>query len=286
MTAQVKAFVVYQFENETIAQNVLASLTEEKLSDKVFEECGEWDSLKVGFTTFTNENFILESGSDTVVQVTSQQKKPKASEVKRRCKKAEQALMEDTGLEELSKDQKEDIKALITQEMLPETPADEEVTNLVWFTGDKLIVGVGTYKKAEEIISFLRTTIDSVPVTPLEVESDVSAKLTKLVEKKDDDIISLGEKVEMITEDGVKIVFSKGSVYDAETDKHIKDGAVVTKLMCEVDGVTFVIDTELQFTAVKIDRDILCGAKDEAANIVTMAEVDRVVKEVIEFFGG
>jgi recombination associated protein RdgC len=282
----VKGFTVFKFEDKEVAQNVLSTITEDVLSDREFVECGKHDALKQGYTSFTDGSFILNNGASTAVNITTQTKKVKKSELDRRCKKAEKSWMQEHGEEVVPKDVKEDFKFTITQEMLPETPADKEVTSLLWITGDKLIVGVPTFKKAEDLISFLRMTIGSLPVEPVEVVEDIPAKLTSLVEKEYCEDIVLAEKVEMVTEEGAKIVFSKGSVYDQDTLKHIKDGATVTKLMLECDGVTFVLNDKLEASGLKVDKDILCGGKDEAADIITMSEIDRVVKGVVDLFGG
>jgi recombination associated protein RdgC len=285
-TAKLAGFTAYTLEDTEIATNVLATITEEVLAEKVFTECDLHDSLKVGFSPFTDGSFILQNGASTAVQITTQAKKPKPSEVKRRCKKAENFLIKETGAEELTKEQKDDIKFKVVQDLLPETPADDEVTTLVWFTGAKVIVGAQSYKKGEELLSFLRMSIGSLPVFPLKVDKDVSATLTTMVDSEYCEDIALGEKVELETEEGAKITFAKGSVYDQDTDKHIKLGAVVTKLMLECDGVVFTINDKLEASGLKVSKDIVGKEKDEAANIIAMPEINRCVEGLVKVFGG
>lgn len=290
--AQVKGFVVYKFESKEIAHNVLETITEDVLSSNPFKPCGKCDQFKTGFTPFTGEgdNYILQTKGVTAFQVTEQYKKPKTITVKRKCKVEEAKYMKEHDVEKLDKESKDIIKMSVIENLLPTTDADEEKTTLMWVVGDSLIVGSPTYKKAEELVATVRNIIGSLPITPLDSEVDVAQKLTELLSKNYNEVLFLGKKVELAHSDpsnkGV-ITFAKESLYYAEVGKHIKEGCLVNKIqMSNDDLITFTLNTSLEFSGTKVNKDVLAGAKDLGAMIVTIDEINRCVMEVVDVLRG
>ena len=286
-TAQIKGSNVYKFVDLEVAKNIVKLLTEDTLSSKQFKECGDYDSLKVGFTPFVEDSYLLETKGSVAFQVTSQKKTPKSSQVKALCKEKEKVYMEENGLEDLDKETKDEIKRLVVESLLPSTFPDEPVTVVMWITENTLMVGTPSSKKAEELISFVRGVIGTLPVTPLAVKEDVTQKLTDMVSVGYSETITLGNKVELIGEEGETITFAKCDVSMADTETHIDNGAMVSKLGMEHDGaMKFVLNTDLEISAIKVNKDILMGSKDIGALIVTMDEVNLTVKGIVELFGG
>lgn len=286
--AKIGGAVVYKFDSEEVAKSAVETITNELLQGREFKECGKHDSIKAGFSPFSEDNFLLQTANTTAVQISTQTKKVHSEELKRKCKKAELKHMEDYGVEEVSKEDKEEIKHRMTEEMLPDTPAGKIGTVALWITGNTLTVGVGNYKKGEEAVSMLRGIVGSIPVTPLEVPLDVADKLTDMVTKGYGETVVLADKVELLEEDGKNtITFAKGSIYDKDTGKHIKDGATVSKVQMEFDGsVLFTTNTELELSGIKIDKRVLDGQKDVGALIVSMDELDKLGDELVSIFGG
>lgn len=287
---QIKGATLYTFNNLEEAQTTLSAITSELLSEKEFTPLTKESILagSTGYTPFEDGEFVLQVSHDTIaVQVTQQVKKPKSSEVKRRCAKQEKAYMKDNNLEALSKDIKADIKNLIITEMLPDTFPDTEVTTVLWITKDKLTVGVGSQKKAEDLIDFLRLTLGGLPVATVLTDKTPTDVMTDMVDKEYNEALVLCEKVEMISEEGGKIAFCKESVYNVSYQQHIKDGATVVKLALEHNGgVEFTINDKLEFTGVKINKDFLAGSKGEGSLVITIDEINKMSEEVIKVMGG
>jgi len=290
--SQVKGFVVYKFKSEAIAQNVLEALTEEVLAAKPFTPCCKYDQFKTGFTPFTAEgcNYILQTKGVTAFQVTEQFKKPKAITVKRKCKVEEDKYMKEHDIEKLDKESKDIIKMSVIESLLPTTDPDEEKTSLLWITEDSLIVGCPTYKKAEELVATVRDVVGSLPVTPLTVKVDVAEKLTDMLSSGYSETLVLGDKVELTHSDpsnkGV-ISFNKESLYYVEVKKHLAEGCLVNKIQLSNDELMmFTLNTEMEFSGIKVDKEVLAGSRDMGALIVTIDEVNRCTKEVVEVFGG
>lgn len=285
--ANIKGCVVYKFENEEEANLVALLLTEELLANNPFKECGKYDQYQTGFTQFLGEgnSYLLKTSNIVAFQVTEQYKKPKAITVKRKCKVAEANYMKDNNVDKIDKESKDIIKQTVIEGLLPTTDPDEEKTYAVWISGDMIIVGAPTYKKGEDIVATIREVVGSLPVKPLTVCVDVASALTHLLSVGYDEKLMLGSKVELTDEDPANkgvIVFSKESLYNAEVAKHLKEGFLVNKMqMSNDDLIDFTINTDLEMSGLTVNKDVLCGAKDLAALLITINEVGRCVKEVV-----
>ncbi|MCP4985257.1 MAG: recombination-associated protein RdgC [Colwellia sp.] len=286
--AKLNSFVVYQFQVEEDSESCLNNLTEEVLLENVFKPCGSIDQFKVGFSPFVGEgsNFILKTNGSTLFQITSQEKKPHGALVKRKCKEAEAKFMKENELEKLDKEQKALIKDTVVRSLLPETSPEDPKTALVWIKDDKLIVGAGTYNKAEEFVCLIRSVLGSCPVEPLQVEADVADKMTSMLDKGYDETIVLQNLVHLNHEQRKGVVkYEKEDIYSVDPSKHLKEGFKVSKMQMSYDLlVDFTLDTELQFTQVKSDKDFLQNSKDIAALIITVGGINQLVNEVVKVF--
>lgn len=288
--ASVKGFVIYEFESSEQAENVVSSLSEELLLESVFKPCGKYDAFKNGFTAFDGEgeSFLLKVKGSTLLQVTNQEKKPHSATVKKLCKIDETKYMAENDLEKLDKDTKDIIKMSVIERLIPTTEPEDPVTTLLWITGSYLIVGCATYKKAEDFVATLRDVVGSCPVQPIEITCDVQDKLTEMLSKKQDDVISLMNLAHLTNEDSKGVIkFEKDSLLDAEVKKHLDDGCKVSKMQLTKDyECDFTLDKEFQFSGVKIDKDILSGSKGLGSLILTVDEVNKAVDEVVKLFNG
>ncbi len=280
--------VQYQFTEGNTSEASLANLTNEALSQRIFTPCGDHDARKVGFTPFSEGEFILETVNYKAVMITEQTKKPNSAEVNRRCKKKEAEYIVENNLEEgkVDKETKDLIKLAIIESMLPETSAGKEVTTLVWIHGDNVTVGCPSYNKAEDMVDMLRLAVGTLPVEVLDIK-DVSETLTDHVKKGYDDRMYFWDKVEMVTEDKGVVKLEKGSVYQALTKPYLDKGAFVVKLQYQYDGaIIFTLNDKLELSGIKVDKDVLCNAKDLGAAVVTMDELIKVFNEIKKVFGG
>lgn len=288
--AQVKGFVIYSFNNEEQAAQTVQALTEETLKDKMFKPCGTYDQFKSGYAQFNGEgdNFTLSVKGSTMFQIATQEKKPHAATVKKLCKAKEKEYLLSTGLEKLDSEAKAEIKFEVVESLIPETEPNAPETTLLWVTGKHLVVGCATYKKAEEYVSVVRGTVGSCPVQPIEVVKEVQDELTNMLAKDYCEQLVLMDLVhlENPNEKGL-IKFERDSLYDVEKKKHLLDGYVVQKMqISNEERCTFTLNKDFEFSGVKLSKDVLCGMKDIAATIVTVAEINSTIKEVVEVFGG
>lgn len=288
--AQVKGFTVYTFDSKELAQNVLSTLTEEVLSDKVFTHCGKFDAIKTGFTPFEGEgaNFLLTVKGSSMFQITTQVKKPHGATIKKLCKAAEIKYKADNDVEAVDKETKDIIKMGVIEELLPTTTPEDPKTTLLWVSGKHLIVGEGSYKKSEDIVCFVRATVGSIPVEPIGVNEDVQQKLTDMLLKGYDETVVLLNLVHLTNEDSKGVIkFEKESIYDVDVKKHLDEGCLVSKMQLSYNlEMDFTLNKDFEFTGVKVDKEVLAGSADLGAMIITVDQVNKTVEEVVEVFGG
>jgi len=288
--AKLGGFVVYEFPSQAIADSIKVTLTEGLLLEQKFVPCGKFDQVKKGFMAFSGEgdNMLLSVKGSTMFQVTTQETKPHAAKVKKECRIAEAKYKLDNGIEKLDSETKGIIKLTVIESLIPETTPNDPVTTLLWLTGNKLIVGVPTYSKAEDFVDVVRFATDSCPVKPIEVVDDVQENLTTLLEKQYCENIVLMDLVHLEHAAAKGIVkFEKTSIYDIEYKKHLQEGCVVSKMqMSNEERCTFTLNKDFECSGVKIAKDVLSSTKDLGALIITVDEINNTVKELVEVFGG
>ena len=295
MTVQIKGLVQYIFKDTATTNEFIKTLTQEALEVQEFSTCSESQAFSFGFTPFTDGGFTLESKEGLLFQVTTQYKKPKASQVKHLCKQKEKEFMETNLVEKIDSDTKAIIKEDVIKSLLPTTFPDDPQTVLMWIKGNVLTVSSASYKKAEELISEIRNYLGSFAVIPLKTIKDPLDVMAEMVLTKYNETITLGTQVELEpVEEGATMKFSKELVSNMDISKHIEtkiDGVMteisfVTKLELDYEGSVFKINDKLEYTGVKVSKEFTTGSKDEAAMLISIGEINSATEEVVKLMGG
>jgi recombination associated protein RdgC len=143
----------------------------------------------------------------------------------------------------------------------------------------------GNYKKAENLLALLRKAIGSLPVVPFEGDCGIGDKLDDLVLEKGKLIFTLGNKATFGTPE-VTHSISKGSLYDSNAKDLVNDGYMTTSLQLELEGTLFTLKDTLDIDGIKFDKELFSELEkgDEAGSmLIKLSEVDKLVKEVIEY---
>jgi recombination associated protein RdgC len=265
--------------------------TAEQLEQHQFTQCGDHDASRSGWSPTVEGGFIMEmSGGVDVLRYTTQEKKPKKAEVKRKLKVVVDAYGTTYG-NQPNKPELHTMEAEVVEALLPFTPADDEKHTTVVITPTKVYVE-GNHKQAELILASLRGILGSLPVTPLEVAQNVSQKLTRMVSDEiNTDQFVLGDKVTMVTPDELKLSQTSGSLYGSEAISLVQDsGATVTSLQLEYNSFTlFTLKDDLSISGIKYSKDLTSELeKDDEVGTVTLqvSEVIKLVDDLVAEFGG
>ncbi|QIR16605.1 recombination-associated protein RdgC [Shewanella aestuarii] len=123
-----------------------------------------------GFCTATpqlgDKSINFHSSDFTILNYCIETKKVKPAILKRTIAKLEKKALAESGQPFVSKEQKKEIKALARIMELKRAVEDRSETLIVLNRSENwLVVGAGSDKKCDEIMSTIRTLIDSFPVT-------------------------------------------------------------------------------------------------------------------------
>lgn len=276
-----KSLVVYKIKGNL--PTILAS----ELEAAQFRECGELDMSRAGFSLNAQQEFVSDLSGMQVMSYTTQQKKPKKSEIDKRVKVLISAYEDEFGATP-AKHEVGEMTDSVTMELLPLTFADEPKQSGLFIYGDKLYVE-GGYKQAELITAHLRQVLGSLPIILLETSKDASQEVTRFVGKSISDKLTLKDKCTMVTQEGRKITVAK-SLYHSEAQDIVDQGATVTSVEMEYDGIMkFTLKDDLSFTGIKFYDDLTSEVEegDEVGTtIIKLREVVKMVDEVIYEMGG
>ncbi len=212
------------------------------------------------------------------------------------------AEIEETQMRKVTKKEKDEFKEQITHELLPKAFTRSRMTYAYLSPKDGfLIVNASSAKAAEDITSYLRKTIGSLPIRIPTVNQAPASVMTNWLAKNT--LIPTGFEAEpecelrdMGEEGGV--VRCKGVELDGEEiSTHLEAGKQVVKLaMTWEENISFLLNEDLSIKRLKFG-DVMqeqlddSGADDAASKFdasfaIMSMEFAKLLPAIIEAFGG
>lgn len=294
---ETKGFITY-----TIPEGFSLNWDEEKqqqlLQTSRFKECGEHDAERKGFIPFVdeegNESIIKSFAGLQVINIGTSKKKVPAGAVKKRLENAiaeRKELFEKHNPSEeykISKEDKDELKANIIEEMLPQCFSEETSNFVIIDVQESLVYVFNTNKKgAENLTWYLRSRNETFPVGNI-VDEDheyaISSKLSNFVTSGLNTKLSLGNYVELDSTEG-KVTWKKESLYFSEAKSLIEDDSKeVTKIGLDWDGVvSFTVDNKFTISGLKFDSSVIAeGGSFEADVLIALNEIRSFTKELFK----
>ncbi len=236
--------------------------------DCKFKPCGTYSQYSIGLVDNLFGDITTDDYSYVVLTVATQTKKPKASQVKALVK----SKVESFKLREHRDPVKGDIEIITseaTDEVLANTYPDDPKKINVIFSGDYVYLDA-TNKQAEEVLSFLREIIGSLPAVALPTER-VGEKLKSYIINKLPEPFSLGNRVKLVDELGLVNVISGGSIYSSEVLPTLSSGGRIKELGLEFDSVmSFVVKETFEISGIKFDKAFLSETEDDESGSFTL----------------
>ena len=273
--------------------NTKVLFTEESLAEierLTFTPCGEFDASKTGFSSTVDGTLVAEISGNTVLVVTQQEKKPNRNQVKVKLEERVKAFEEKMNVK-ANKDDKSSMEAEIVRSLLPNVFPNKEVHTTVIFTDEYLLVESGSPKKAEDIVSMLRSVLGSLQAIPLQTVKSPEEVLGSIIVKNTTEFL-MGEKIVISTDNGSqkgKSSFAKDNVYDQETKRLVNSGSFVDTIQLGLEDTLFTIKADLSISGIKFSKSFLSEVdkSDEAGSfILKMGEIELLVAELVETMGG
>ncbi|WP_297797062.1 recombination-associated protein RdgC [uncultured Marinobacter sp.] len=284
--------------------DITAEALEEKLQSDVFKPCGPQETTRQGWVPPLGKHsdmLVHSTNGYHLVALRKEEKILPGPVVKELVEERAEAIEAEQG-RKVRRKEKEEIKEQVMLEMLPQAFSKNRRCFAYLAPKDGvLVVDAGSSKQAEDLASFLRKSLGSLPVRPPAVEQAPAFTFTGWLNESIDlpSTIELGSECELKdpSEDG-GVVRCKGLDLQAdEIRNHLDTGMQVTKLAVTWDdSLSFVLDEELGIRRLKfgdtlqeklddVDADDAAARFDAAFALMTL-ELARLIPGLLEALGG
>ena len=284
--------------------DISAEALEEKLQADAFKPCGPQETTRQGWVPPLGKHSDMLVHSTNGYHLIALRKEDKilpGSVVKEMVEERAEAIELEQS-RKVRRKEKDEIKEQVMLEMLPQAFSKNRRSFAYLAPQDGLlVVDAGSSKQAEDLASFLRKSLGSLPVRPPAVEQAPAFTFTGWLNESIDlpGTIELGTECELKdpSEDG-GVVHCKGLDLKAdEIRNHLNAGMQVTKLAVTwEDNLSFVLDEELGIKRLKfgdtlqeklddVDADDAAARFDAAFALMTL-ELSRLIPGLLEALGG
>ncbi len=276
---------------------------EEKLESLRFKPCGSTEEFSYGWTS------PLGRGSDQLVHqangfmmlCATKEEKVLPSSVINEMAAEKIAEKEEQEVRKLSKKERTDLKDQIIFELLPRAFSFSKRTfAYIDPKGGWLIVDAASAKKAEDLISFLRKNLGSLPVVPISSKDKPVSTMTQWLLQNDtpaDVLIEDECELRAPEEAGGIIRCKRQDLAAPEIKNHLDTGKQVIKLAVSwSDRLSFIVDENLSIKRLKFldliqdqvtDTDAATAEEQFDVDFTIMSqELSSFLPRLLEIFGG
>lgn len=277
---------------------------EEKLAEQQFTPCGSQDLSRYGWVSPSNglsDMLTHEAHGAILICAQKEEKIIPPKEVKRLVEEKAK-LIEKEQARKVYRKERDQLKDEVVMDMLPRAFSRfSQVHALILPQHGWVIVDSATHKKAEELLSYLRGTLGTLPIQLPDVKHSPSAIMSQWVETssprpKGVEILDEAQMRDNLVEGGVITIKGQELVSD-EFVAHLEAGKRVVKLAIEwEESIRFKLSEDLTLKQIKF-TDQLKERMDQESNEDQLAQFDsdvalhsaeyaRLIPLIVEAFGG
>ncbi|WP_111977336.1 recombination-associated protein RdgC [Algibacillus agarilyticus] len=274
---------------------------EDQLQNFLFKPCGTTEIQSYGWTPSLAPNtagLVHQAGDYFLINLKKQEKVLPAAVIRElldeKCKAIEQAESR-----KVKGKEKQNIKEELIHSLLPQAFVKSSFTRaLIAKKAGYIIVESSSSSKAEELLAYLRKTLGSLPVIPLEIESPVMVELNDWVKGKEPQHVTLGTEAEFkdFAEDEGTVRTKNIALDSDDIQNHLESGKFVTKLAIDWDEtLSCILQEDLAIKRIKFSDELKSQnddiqnedhlAKLDADFILMSAELTRFVEYIADLFG-
>ncbi|WP_432453662.1 MULTISPECIES: recombination-associated protein RdgC [unclassified Agarivorans] len=273
------------------------------LDELSFSPCGSQDLSKFGWVAPMGkfgQSLIHVVGNEYLVCAKKEEKMLPASVI-RDTLQDKIELIEQEQQRPLKKAEKDALKEEIILSLLPRAFSRTNLT-YAWISpeNDLIAVDAGSVKKAEEVVSLLRKSLGSLPVTPIKLANQADVTMTDwLNEKLVPANFELGEEAELRSalEGGGIIRCKEQDLFSDEIKVHLDADKFVTKLeLTWAESIRFILSEDMSIKGVKFTDTITeqnedidksdVAARFDADFALTSGELSKMIPDLIAALGG
>ncbi|MCK5829004.1 MAG: recombination-associated protein RdgC [Methylococcales bacterium] len=276
----------------------------EKLSDKRFRSCSSHDEFSMGWTSpigNATEELIHASNGFMMVCLKKEEKVVPAAVINEMLQE-KISEKEEQEARKLSKKERTALKDELIFELLPRAFSFSKKTYAyIDPKGGWMVVDAASAKKAEDLLSYLRKCIGSLPVVPINTIDKPAVIMTQwLVDNKTmpKDLVVEDEcELRSPEEDGSIIRCKRHNLSLPEITNHLDTGKQVIKLAVNwTERLSFIVDENLSIKRLKFldliqDQVTDTDADDEISQFdvdfsIMSLELSNFLPRLLDIFGG
>ena len=276
---------------------------EEKLAEHIFHPCGKHDQAKYGWVSPLGrhgEMLTHVTGEYIMICAQKQEKILPASVVNEAVQEKVEEIEAKQGRKVFRKE-KQQLKDEATLTLLPKAFARTSKTFAYFAPKDNLlVVNSSSANKAEELLGFLRNSIESLPVIPPNAKNIPSEVMTLWLQHQTaGENFEIDQECELYNpaEDG-NVVRCKGQdLFSDEIQTHLAAGKQVKKLgVLWKDALSCILEDDLTIKRLKFQDMVLEKADEADAEsaaeqfdqdfAVMSLELSKFFKSLFKAFGG
>jgi recombination associated protein RdgC len=275
----------------------------EKLQERAFQPCGSQDVSGYGWVPplgRNGEDFVHAVGGYMMICAKRQEKVLPAAVVNEHLAEQVEAIQQQEG-RAVGRKERMSLKEEITFTLMPRAFArsSDQFAYIAPQDG-LLVVNAASTKRAEELMSYLRDTIDSLPVIPLTANNIPQHTMTEWLKAGHAAKgFELGHECELRdpSDEAAVIRCKHQDLSSVDINNHIKSGMFVSKLgLVWEGGIECVVDDQLavkrlsfndiiEEKANQIDTDSAAEQFDVDFSIMTL-ELSAFIRALTSAFGG
>lgn len=277
-----KAVIVYQLaEGDKDYFKDLSDLPQ-WFEEKRFKPCQKLDYRSIGFCDTPNGELVTTLMGVTHFSVMIEDKiLPPA--VIRQCVEDKCQELCETEARRIPRKERQSIKDQIVFELLPKAFTQRKVLH-GFFAGEKLFIGAGSAKQAEEICSLIREATQKLPVKPVQ-----GIELTPIVKGEVDTDIQPLDKIKLTGTKDTRVTTHK----DISTDSDEVFNAIMSGMIVESMDINFKdtikasVNRQKHLKSIRFSDELMDEAADahpETAAEEWQATIILQAKAIIDFF--
>ncbi|MEK7991570.1 MAG: recombination-associated protein RdgC [Thiotrichaceae bacterium] len=261
------------------------------LSQKQFRPCGDYELKTMGWIASLRDSELLtfEANNCIFLRLRIQEKILPASVI-RDFVNDKVAEIEAAELRNVRRKERNEIKEQVTQTLLPRAlPKNTDVVLYLDMTNQWLVVDSSSRNKAEDISSFLRATLGSLPAVSPQFQVSPSLTMTQWLKNNETPTsFVLGDACKLVASEGESVTCKQMDLLSSEIQENLNTGKMVEYLALSWDNrLDLILDENFGIKRLKfMDIEQEDEQGDEQTDLTMMTlEFSRLVKALFEILG-
>ncbi len=280
-----------------------APVLSKKLQAFRFKPCGTLQPASYGWSTPLGKHGddLIHTTNGNIMICARKDEKILPASVVREIVEEKIEEIEEKQARKLRKKEKESIKDEVVHDLLPRAFLRSHRTfAYISLKKNQILVNASSRKKAEELLDYLRKSLGTLPVVPINLVNAPSTIMTRWVSGEEvpiDFLINDECELHDTIEDGGVIRCKRQNLEAEEIQAHIDAGKQVVKLSVTWQEIlSCIINEDFSITRIKFSNDVLeqadsAGAEDYAIQFdedfaIMALELERFIPRLIDVFGG